>query len=335
MMKKRFLFVLIAFLAARAAFAQDPIFSQFYAMPLQINPAFAGSSFAPRFGLGYRYQWPGFNTAYRTYALFYEQSIERYNSGIGFHLEGDDAGEGILKTTRFSANYAYQVNINEALAIKIGVEAGAIQTALDWDKLVFPDQIDPLGGVILNTFETRPDQLTRTKLDLSSGMLLYSEKFWAGFSMKHLNTPNETFLLLDNKVNSGLPIRYTVHGGFEQSLGPNNKKGTGAFISPNFLFVSQGPYRQINVGTYLGGGAFFGGLWFRHTLQNADAAIFMAGFRQGVFKMGITYDISVSRLAGISGGTYELTMGFALDKSETLKKKRKRRQSTECPRFIR
>ena len=39
-------------------FAQDPQFSQFYAAPLYLNPAFAGSSELARVGINYRNQWP-------------------------------------------------------------------------------------------------------------------------------------------------------------------------------------------------------------------------------------------------------------------------------------
>ena len=100
--------------------AQDPIFSQFYAMPLQINPAFSGSAGAPRAGLAYRNQWTGFQSAYRTYAAYYEQSFDRLNSGIGFHLEGDNAGDGIFVTNRFSGAYAYRIKVNEQIARKQG-----------------------------------------------------------------------------------------------------------------------------------------------------------------------------------------------------------------------
>ncbi|MCB0527565.1 MAG: PorP/SprF family type IX secretion system membrane protein, partial [Saprospiraceae bacterium] len=117
----RKLLTALLMLAGLAAAAQDPIFSQFYAMPLQLNPGFAGSAFAPRIGLAYRNQWTGFNSAYRTYGVFYEQSLERLNSGIGFNLEGDNAGDGIYKTTRFSAVYAYRLNITDNLALKLGV----------------------------------------------------------------------------------------------------------------------------------------------------------------------------------------------------------------------
>jgi type IX secretion system PorP/SprF family membrane protein len=318
-----------------AAQGQDPIFSQFYAMPLQINPAFSGSSFAPRFGFGYRHQWPGLARAYMTYAAFYEQSIDRLNSGIGFYLEGDDAGRGILKTTRFSANYSYRVLINDYTGFKIGIEAGGIQSALNWDKLIFPDQIDGVDGISAPTLETRPDQLTHTRLDLGAGLLFFSKKVWAGTSLKHLNSPNEAFVLTDNKLNRGLPMRWTLHGGVDIPIQQNNKGEMTSFISPNLLIVSQGPFQQINAGAYMGVGAFNFGGWYRHTINNGDAAILMAGFRQEVFKFGVTYDATLSRLSQISGGSFELTMGIMLDQGKYLKEKRRRAKTAECPRFFR
>jgi type IX secretion system PorP/SprF family membrane protein len=322
--------------AATALQAQDPVFSQYYATPLQINPAFAGSAFAPRFGAGYRHQWPSLNRAYQTYAAYYEQSLDRLNSGIGFHFEGDDAGNGILRTNRFSAHYAYRIMINNKTGLKIGIEAGMFQSALNWDRLIFPDQIDPIGGINAPTDEIRPDQLSITRLDLSSGLLLFNENLWLGFAMKHLNTPKETFTLTNNNLAQGLPIRYTLHGGADITIRKGNKNTWGSFLSPNFLLASQGPFQQINLGAYYGLGPLFAGTWFRHTLdQNRDALIFLVGFKQGVFKTGLSYDTTISRLAGNSGGTYELTFQVSLDQSETLRKRKKRADNAECPKFFR
>lgn len=310
--------------------AQDPIFSQYYAMPLQINPAFTGSAFAPRVGIAYRNQWTGFNNAYRTYGVFYEQQIERLNSGFGVSIEGDNAGDGIFRTNRFAALYSYQLNISKALAVKIGVEAGVIQTTLDWEKLIFPDQLDPLGGLGLPTGEIRPDFANKTVLDLSTGLLVVGENLWFGGALKHLNTPDEGILIADDQIARGLPLRYTLHGGANILVKKSNKGKSASFISPNFLLVSQGPFRQLNVGAYAGFGMFYGGTWFRHTFSNADAVILLAGFKQGVFKIGLSYDLTVSRLASYSGGTYELTMGLSFDQNERLRQRRKRAQINDC-----
>ena len=313
-MKRRLLFALM--FSYTMVSAQDPIFSQFYAMPLQLNPGFAGSGNGPRTGMAYRNQWTGFGNAYRTYAAFYEQSFKHLNSGIGFYAEGDNAGNGILKTSKFSATYAYRLQVNDDIALKLGVEAGVRQANLDWQKLTFPDQLDPFNGIIYDTEEIRPDATNSTALDISTGLLVLSEKFYLGIALNHLNTPNESILLTNDNLFRGLPIRYTLHGGTDLLVKAGNKARPSSFISPNFLFVSQGPYKQLNLGAYASIGAIYTGAWFRHTFRNADAVILLAGFREGPLKIGISYDITVSGLAGQAGGTYELTLGLIFNKDK-------------------
>lgn len=312
---RKLVFILCLFSSA-VALAQDPIFSQFYAMPLQINPGFAGSANAPRVGTAYRNQWTGFNNAYRTYAAFYEQRLNRLNSGIGFYAEGDNAGDGIFKTLKFSATYAYRLQVTDDIALKLGIEGGVRQANLDWLKLSFPDQIDAVDGFIYNTEEIQPDVTNRTALDISSGLMVLSEKFYLGFAMHHLNTPDESILLQNNNLLKGVPLRYTLHGGTELIVKAGNKARPASFISPNFLFVSQGPYKQLNLGAYASFGSIYTGAWFRHTFRNADAVILLAGFKEGIFKIGISYDVTVSGLSGYSGGTYELSLGLLFEKEK-------------------
>ncbi|MFN0215435.1 MAG: PorP/SprF family type IX secretion system membrane protein [Saprospiraceae bacterium] len=311
----------------RLALAQDPVFSQFYAMPLQINPGFAGTALAPRAGLAYRNQWTGFQSAYRTYAAYYEQSFDRLNSGMGFNLEGDNAGNGIYKTNRFSAVYSYRLKVNDQIALKLGLEMGVHQVNLNWDKLLFPDQLDPINGISYNTEEIRPDVTSRADLDISSGLLLLSQKFYLGVGLKHLNTPSQSILRLNNNLVPGLPIRYTFHGGTDWVVKKGNKRQESSFVSPNFLFVAQGPYKQLNVGAYASLGSVFAGSWFRHTFRNSDAIILLAGFKEGPFKIGISYDATVSKLASNVGGTFELTLGLVFEN-------KKRPDINDCTRMF-
>lgn len=333
MKKIKTLFIALTALAQQAL-AQDPIFSQFYAMPLQINPAFAGSAFAPRMGVAYRHQWTGFNSAYRTYAASYEQYIDRLSSGIGFNFEGDNAGDGIYKTIKFSSIFAYRLRVTDDLSLKFGAEAGVHQVNLAWDKLVFPDQIDEINGITLNTAEIQPDATNVARLDISAGMLILNSHFYLGGAIKHLNTPNEGILLVNDNVSRGLPMRYSVHGGTEIIVKKGNKRKAPAFISPNFLFVAQGPYKQLNVGAYAGLGKFYAGAWTRHTFRNADAVMFLAGFKEGIYKIGLSYDLTISGLALNTGATFEITMGLLLDNNEQLKKKKKRADINDCTRMF-
>lgn len=304
--------------------AQDAIFSQFFAAPLQINPALAGNTYAPHLTANYRNQWTNVNNiqAFRTYAVSYSQFFRGFNSGLGLQLMADDTGEGLLKTNWAIGSYSYRVQVNRDLFFKIGAEAAVFQSRLDWDRLIFFDQLDLINGPYdesgnLNpTEEIRPDDLNRLSFDLGAGFLAYSKVFYAGFSLKHLNTPNQSFLLVNDNLNTGLPMRLTLHGGAQFVLKKGNKGRPSTFISPNLMVISQGDFGQINGGTYAGFGAFYGGLWYRHAFSNADAAIFLVGVQKDFFKIGYSFDLPLVDNLGIgtTGGTHELSMIFNFEK---------------------
>lgn len=322
MVRHLILFIfLTSFLFPSSLKGQDPIFSQFYAAPLQLNPAFAGNTYAPFITLNYRNQWAGFNNfrTYVTYAASFSQFIEGLNSGIGLMIQSDDAGDGIYKNTRVSAIYSYKVQVNKEFNIKFGVEGTAVQNRLDWNKLVFPDQIDPTGEINFPTEETAPDDFTNTYLDLSMGVLAYSNLFYGGITVKHLNTPDESFLGINDRINSGLPLRLSLHAGAQLPLDADRNGNYTAFVSPNIMYVKQGDFGQVNAGAYFGFGSFFAGAWYRHALSNGDAVIGLVGFQKGAFKFGYSYDITLSGLANTSGGSHEFSLVINLDRNRSRK----------------
>ena len=73
-------FLVLAFIlfVTQTVTAQDPQFSQFYAAPLYLNPAFAGSSQQGRVGLNYRNQWPGIDANFTTVSAFADFYLEDY-----------------------------------------------------------------------------------------------------------------------------------------------------------------------------------------------------------------------------------------------------------------
>ncbi|WP_170254748.1 PorP/SprF family type IX secretion system membrane protein [Phaeodactylibacter luteus] len=337
MQKSLILLPLLFLLLTGGLRAQDPVFSQFFAAPMQINPAFAGTTSAPRVTANYRSQWAEYEGGYQTYGVSYEQGLPGLNSGFGVMVMGDDAGNGIYSTNRFHGVYGYQVRINRTAALRIGIEAGLIQSSLDWDKLVFLDQLDPIngpgggGGAPMPTEEQRPDNLNNTVLDIGAGVLINNERAYAGLSLKHLNSPDESLLDINENLGAGLPLRITLHGGFEIPLIAGNNQNKGAFVSPNVLLVKQGEFAQIDGGAYFGVGSFFGGAWYRHTFNNSDAAIAMFGMRYGVFRFGYSFDITLNGLTlGRTGGTHELSLTVNFEDSQALQKKRFNSRYNNC-----
>lgn len=319
--------------------AQDPVFSQFYAAPLQLNPAFAGISFAPRLSINYRNQYPGWPNAYITYSASYEQAIGGMNSGIGINLMADAAGDGIYKTNFISGVYGYQVRIGQEFYAKLGIEAGILQTVLNWDRLVFGDQIDPLtgptlrDGTPLETQEQRPGSLTKTSFDVGAGILLHGGPFYGGLSVRHLNQPDESILELNENLLSGRPLRWSIHGGTQIDLSAGNNRRGASFISPNVLYMRQASLAQLNIGAYAGLGRLFGGIWYRHAFGNPDAFILSAGLREGILRIAYSYDFTLSELAtapGGLGGTHEISLAFSFGDSSSLQRRRQSSRWNDC-----
>ncbi len=282
-----------------------------------MSPAFAGNAYAPHFALNYRNQWPTLK-AYVTYAASYDQFVPHLNSGFGLMVLTDEAGDGLIKTNKVGGVFAYRLQINREWFLKLGAEVSGVQTKYNWDQFIFFDQIDEklgpysVGGVPFPTQEQAPDDPNNFYFDASAGILVYNRIFYGGFSIKHLNTPEEAILDINNNLNGGLPMRYSIHAGAQIQIVKGNKRKPSAFISPNLLFVRQGDFGQLNVGAYGQYGSFFLGGWFRQSQSTSDAVIALAGVEQGIFKIGYSYDITVSGLSGFSGGSHEISLRIKL-----------------------
>lgn len=312
---------------------QDVSFSQFFAAPLHLNPGLVGVTDAPRFTLNYRDQWPNWPNAYRTYAFAYEQPLNALNSGVGLRILTDDAGRGIYKTTAISGVYGYHIKMRDDLSVRIGIDAGVFQTRLDWDKLLFGDQLDPVTGNEGNqlTQENRPENLERTVVDFSTGLVVYGRRFYGGIALHHLNRPDESLLNINDNLRAGRPLRMTAHVGAQFSAGPGNIGRGQAFVSPSILYMRQGGFSQLTAGAYTGYKSVFGGLWYRHAGQNPDAIIGLVGFRYQTIRIGYSYDLTVSGLSvGTTGGTHEVSFTISLADSDALARKRRATRYNDC-----
>jgi type IX secretion system PorP/SprF family membrane protein len=321
-MKKIIAIYIVCCFAWSLANAQDVIFTQFYTTPMQLNPAFAGNTLAPRIGVNYRDQWHNVSKAYTTFTASYDQFIDGFNSGIGLSILSDKAGGGIYQKNNATVSYAYRLRIPRAkMNVKFGIEAGLGQTNVDWNKLVFLDMIDPVKGYVSGaaTQEVAPLSFNKSYFDVSTGFLVYSDHWYAGASFKHLNTPDQS--ILDNKaqLSDGLPILYSLQGGYEIVLSRGKRNSVASFVTPNILIAKQGPFTQINIGAQAGMGAVFAGLGFRHTIRNSDAVIVNLGVKKGVFKMGYSHDITVNGLLG-SFGAHEISVVLNFDEMNNAKK---------------
>ena len=321
---KIFIAVAACLFISNEASAQDPAFSQFYANPLYLNPAFAGTNECPRVNLNYRDQWPGIGRTYITTSSSYDQHISALGGGVGILVVQDRAGSGNLNTTFASLQYSYRLKINNQFAMKAGFEASYRTIKLDWSELTFGDMIHPRDGFIYGTQEDIDNNRTDKGFpDFSVGLLGYSKNLFFGFAAHHITQPDQGFI-----SHSELPTKITIHTGGNIVI--NEFSHNSFTISPNFLYQSQADFQQFNYGVYAKNGPVVGGLWARHSLKNTDSFIAMIGLIQDSFKFGYSYDITVSDLGNHNTlGAHELS--FTLNMP--CRTKGKSYNTISCPQF--
>jgi type IX secretion system PorP/SprF family membrane protein len=303
--------------------AQDPVFSQYWLSPLQLNPGLAGLTNAPRFSVNYRNQYPGFNNAYRTYALSYDQFFPSIKSGLGFWLLSDDAGDGILKTVKAAGVFSYKTDLSRSVSAKMGIEAGVVQSTLNWNQLVFGDQIDDYtgtvspGGIPFPTDETVPDKNKVIYPDLGIGMIVYGGTIYSGLSVRHLNRPDPDFLSINPNLSPRIPMRWTLHGGGSWPIFTHlfNRTLHTAF-SPSLIVVKQGPFNQINGGVTIDSDIMNFGLHYRMSSGKSEALIGSVGFKTNKLKIGYSFDYTISGFP-LSGGTHEIGIVYLMDNGNT------------------
>lgn len=328
-MKKLIPLLLIGMALTFGAQAQDAEFSQFYANPLYLNPAFAGSAAGPRVAMNYRNQWPSLSGNFVTYAASYDQHFDRLGGGIGLQAVYDRAGDGELSTTQFSGMYSYHLNVSREFAVKAGLQASVFTRSIDFNKLKWGDQIDPRGGFIFETMEPGAQQgvvQADPYVDFSAGLLGFSENFYAGFAVHHLTEPTMSFYGNPESVH---PRKFTGHAGMMIPL--ENTRNPENFISPNILFQRQGNFMQVNFGAYVIRGPFVAGGWFRQTGYNSDAIMALVGFQKDIVKVGYSYDLTVSELRSAAKGSHEISLILEFENYD--RRETRKWRDISCPDF--
>ncbi len=318
-MKK--LLIITALLVSSTSFGQDPSFSQFYANPLYLNPALAGSYGCSRFATNYRNEWPNLSSNYVTTSVSWDSYFSNISGGIGILATNDQQGAGTIKTSMLGLIYSYHAQLNRKWKLQFGARAAWYQKSLDWDKLTFGDMIDPRHGFIYSTGDV-PRGGSRGFFDASAGVVLFNKNFFVGGAVHHANTPNESMIVGE----SHLPMRVTAHMGAEIKIGGRSKYSSKTSVMPNIIYQYQNGFQELNIGTYFKYSAFTMGVWYR----NRDAFIITMGINTGRFKLGYSYDVTVSKLNnGASHGTHEISMGINL----TCKPKIQQFKLISCPSF--
>lgn len=293
--------------------AQDVSFSQFYSNPLYLNPAFAGSVDAPRVALQYRNQWHSFNNAYTTFSAAIDFPVPKLQGGLGFYVLNDAQANNTLNALQFNAVYSTFVRIDETFMLNGAIQAGYHQNSLKTDNLIFADNLEPNSGNHGVSAELQYlNDPNYSFLDLSTGILLYSEKYFLGLAAHHLAEPRQSFYSGQEDV-ARLNRKYTMHLGARLPVYLYGQQRKEFDVSPQLIVQKQSVFSQLNYGIFATKFGFTAGAWFRQNFGwRYDAVIFLVGFVKKNWQLFYSYDLTVSGLRGDAGGTSEISLSFIL-----------------------
>ena len=322
----------LAFIFCTNIKAQDALFTQYYAAPLYLAPSYAGSTNGSRLSLNYRNQWPAIQKTYQVYSLSYDHYLPSYNSGVGIILMRDVAGSGSLSKTNLGIQYSYNAKINRDWSFRPGIQIQLTSLSVDFDKLVFHEQLHFNGNIPINSEQLAAENLKY--LDVSVSLLAYRNDIWFGFSLDHFTTPNESM----QSETSPLPSRYRFFGG-KKFIVRNKKKWDEEALTPSFVYKGQGKFDQFDIGLYWSKAPFVVGLWYRGIpfkkydtdFSNHDAIVFLVGYQFQDIKFGYSYDLTVSKLYASSWGSHELSIIYEFMKDQRPKKRKY--AIIPCPKF--
>ncbi len=288
---------------------QDPEFSQFYANPLYLNPAFTGTSAYPRVETNYRNQWPKQGNTYVTYNLTYDRFVNSIRSGIGFKIMYDRELNGVVNSINTSFLYSYHIKANDRLFFTMALESGFIYKQFNTSGLIFPGMIDQGTGTITGTYPLPFENGQKIIPDFSFGVAGQMDDVYFGLALHHLTQPDQS--IIEGDQIGRLPLKLTLHAGAKGHRFHRGLLSREFTLSPNLVYRQQGSFKQINLGIYMKEDWLTFGLWYRNNLSvRPDALIAMIGIQKEKFQFGYSFDFSLSNVSAYSYGSHEISMIF-------------------------
>ena len=309
----------------KPVYGQDPSFSQFFASPLNVNPALTGHINSNwRLIMNIRDQWSNPSSPYATGTVSFDKKIFQNNIpnveeknivGIGGMFMYDYTMNGIVQGTYGSLNLSYNILVAEDFngnKHRLGIGFGGTYASryVNFSRLNFQQQFTGTGfNSNLPSGEAALSNMT--PFFSASAGLLYSfttskSNLDIGAAVYHLNEPKQTFLQDPQQF---VPERYVANVSYETFLNES------LVLNANGIYQYQGYTNYFSIGGALGflldpeGQSIFNiGVWY----WSQNAIVPYVGFAYNDMQIGLSYDATISKLseAAAKPTTFEISIIF-------------------------
>lgn len=313
MKNKRYILAIVLAVMTVTAGAQDFLLSQPWAATTVIAPSFAGYTGGGRVFATYRNQWSSIKGS-QTGLVSYDQYFHPIRSSFGANLNYTSYAAGMLAQLQFNLQYNYAVQMTQDWYFRPGLQLGVFYRTVDLSKATFVDQIAADGSVI-GTSSFQADQTSMVRFDAAVSIMFTGSYFFGGVCADRLLGNS---ISITNQPSTRQNIKLNVFAGgmipISQGYGKYDPKDDVTFAA---LYQWQGQYHQIDIDAmyhrkYLMVGIGYRGIPFYSPdgLTSTDALKVMIGGSIAGFSLSYSYDVSLSKLANVSGGSHEIVLTY-------------------------
>lgn len=298
---KKIIFILAILASTNAIAQQNAQFSQYIFNELVINPAYAGTKGLVNLSAIYSNQWEGFKGSPSTQTLALDAAVTE-KIGLGFHLINDQIGA--QRQQGFFCSYAYKIPITEKFKLSMGLSIGASYFSLDGNKLLTDDTYDPAIPITLES---------KFRFDTKTGLFLYSDRFYGGFSISDLLS--DVFHPEDLMI-AAQARHYYLTSGYVFDLSTKFKFKPSFLIKEDFeapTNIDINSFFLYNERVWLGATARFGAKVFSKDLDNTlkmrnAYTVMLEYYITDRFRAGYAYTHSVNAMKSYPG--HEIALGY-------------------------
>lgn len=309
---------------------QDPMFTKYIFNPLAYNPGYAGTAGVLDIALLHRQQWWGLQGAPMTQNLTLHTLLPKNNIGLGLNTSLDQVA--IYRQFNVYGSFSYRLAIARryhrhrknkipGTYIYMGLQAGVSSWSADWSKLDYQDYSDPAFA--------NQQAVSLWLPNVGAGLYIQSKKWFFGFSSPMLVTHTLRKRAAFEPVNIPVAQQYRhfyMTGGVVIPL-----KGENLVLRPILLIKNVGLFSatnsanlKINAPTefdidisVIYKKMFWMGVAFRSAFElntsSYDSVDFWFSVRlKNRLRIGLSYDLTLTKLRGPAQGSYELMLGFDL-----------------------
>ena len=274
--------------------------------PAAFNPAATGLSENVIVSGGVRNQWSGFVGSPLSQHINVQMGAEPLSGGLGLFFEQEQLGS--TKGNRVGLSYAYNKYLNRDSRIRLGVTAYWQDFSLDGSLIRTPDGLYE-GGIPNHEDALFSNGLMQgSNYNTDVGLLYVNDQFTAGLSV--LNVAEGVKVLDGLNVRSGRSYYLYLANTFEV--------GRKMELTPSILLKSILSQSQLDAGVKVSydDNIVFGASFRGYSSISIDAVVPFVGYYFGErVSVYYAYDIGVSALKTVHGGSHELFIRYDLGKA--------------------